>query len=104
MIRRPPRSTLFPYTTLFRSHLPDQIAARPAEKLFSRRVDEPDLPDAVDDDDPVGDQRDELTELLRGSEVDHPRDIRINTLFAHPPLTPPSRSGNSVFEIGRASC
>src|SRR3712207_8932936 len=81
MIRRPPRSTLFPYTTLFRSHLPDQIAARPAEKLFSSRVHEPDLPDAVDYDDPVGDQRDELTELLRGSEVDHPRDIRINTLF-----------------------
>src|SRR2546427_5790316 len=24
MIRRPPRSTLFPYTTLFRSHRPDQ--------------------------------------------------------------------------------
>src|SRR5256885_3296502 len=24
MIRRPPRSTLFPYTTLFRSHVPDQ--------------------------------------------------------------------------------
>src|SRR3712207_8682865 len=23
MIRRPPRSTLFPYTTLFRSHVPD---------------------------------------------------------------------------------
>src|SRR3712207_7697042 len=29
MIRRPPRSTLFPYTTLFRSPLPDQIS-RPA--------------------------------------------------------------------------
>src|SRR5256885_9496525 len=28
MIRRPPRSTLFPYTTLFRSHDVDQIAAR----------------------------------------------------------------------------
>src|SRR2546426_5930333 len=27
MIRRPPRSTLFPYTTLFRSHLP-QLAPR----------------------------------------------------------------------------
>src|SRR2546427_1540886 len=28
MIRRPPRSTLFPYTTLFRSHLfPDQGAS-----------------------------------------------------------------------------
>src|SRR2546429_9018072 len=29
MIRRPPRSTLFPYTTLFRSHL-SQAAARRA--------------------------------------------------------------------------
>src|SRR2546430_13655695 len=27
MIRRPPRSTLFPYTTLFRSPLPRQTAA-----------------------------------------------------------------------------
>src|SRR5256885_9470210 len=26
MIRRPPRSTLFPYTTLFRSRLPTQLA------------------------------------------------------------------------------
>src|SRR2546422_5197551 len=26
MIRRPPRSTLFPYTTLFRSHVPDLVA------------------------------------------------------------------------------
>src|SRR3712207_8374334 len=26
MIRRPPRSTLFPYTTLFRSHLPVLLA------------------------------------------------------------------------------
>src|SRR2546427_5356218 len=25
MIRRPPRSTLFPYTTLFRSRCPDQL-------------------------------------------------------------------------------
>src|SRR5258708_11524767 len=28
MIRRPPRSTLFPYTTLFRSHIVPQGAAR----------------------------------------------------------------------------
>src|SRR3712207_8199699 len=27
MIRRPPRSTLFPYTTLFQSHLADRLAA-----------------------------------------------------------------------------
>src|SRR3989441_5461842 len=31
MIRRPPRSTLFPYTTLFRSE-PARLAARPAER------------------------------------------------------------------------
>src|SRR3712207_7078330 len=33
MIRRPPRSTLFPYTTLFRSaieyHVPDEVIAQP---------------------------------------------------------------------------
>src|SRR3712207_7037775 len=29
MIRRPPRSTLFPYTTLFRSHGHPQAEARP---------------------------------------------------------------------------
>src|SRR5437899_9315056 len=28
MLRRPPRSTLFPYTTLFRSRSPDQILNR----------------------------------------------------------------------------
>src|SRR3712207_6106192 len=28
MIRRPPRSTLFPYTTLFRSHLADDVVRR----------------------------------------------------------------------------
>src|SRR3712207_8185135 len=29
MIRRPPRSTLFPYTTLFRSHLPELVGVLP---------------------------------------------------------------------------
>src|SRR5690242_21132511 len=28
MIRRPPRSTLFPYTTLFRSHVDDRLDPR----------------------------------------------------------------------------
>src|SRR5256886_10518511 len=31
MIRRPPRSTLFPYTTLFRSELPDRQALAPEQ-------------------------------------------------------------------------
>src|SRR2546430_8994004 len=29
MIRRPPRSTLFPYTTLFRSNAVERVAGRP---------------------------------------------------------------------------
>src|SRR2546426_4323294 len=35
MIRRPPRSTLFPYTTLFRS---DELAPRPRLRLALRRI------------------------------------------------------------------
>src|SRR3712207_8606171 len=46
MIRRPPRSTLFPYTTLFRSrHLAEQ---RPAQAAGQRRA----LVDPVDGRDP----------------------------------------------------
>src|SRR6266511_6476466 len=54
MIRRPPRSTLFPYTTLFRSrpedggpHLPDRSAAAPvgpAGQSRRPRVLRPDVP------------------------------------------------------------
>src|SRR3712207_8255187 len=40
MIRRPPRSTLFPYTTLFRSrgHLPRQRRARGRGRRGGRRM------------------------------------------------------------------
>src|SRR5260370_29497316 len=38
MIRRPPRSTLFPYTTLFRSHL-DPHRATPSGRTFRRGPD-----------------------------------------------------------------
>src|SRR3712207_7620538 len=44
MIRRPPRSTLFPYTTLFRSHAVDP---RGVEHELAGLVDVPDLPGAV---------------------------------------------------------
>src|SRR2546429_2441341 len=36
MIRRPPRSTLFPYTTLFRSHAESQVLGRAREKRLGR--------------------------------------------------------------------
>src|SRR2546427_7220514 len=35
MIRRPPRSTLFPYTTLFRSHFPIRAVAATAVFVLS---------------------------------------------------------------------
>src|SRR3989440_4963656 len=35
MIRRPPRSTLFPYTTLFRSKITAQLRYRRFTKVFS---------------------------------------------------------------------
>src|SRR5690348_17670788 len=45
MIRRPPRSTLFPYTTLFRSqrrekNAPQRVAERVAEPALERLEDE----------------------------------------------------------------
>src|SRR3712207_7190328 len=39
MIRRPPRSTLFPYTTLFRSDEGLAVAGRPVEEQRPPRVD-----------------------------------------------------------------
>src|SRR3712207_8906789 len=41
MIRRPPRSTLFPYTTLFRS---DGLPARVVERLLFERIEQPPQP------------------------------------------------------------
>src|SRR2546430_11519715 len=35
MIRRPPRSTLFPYTTLFRSTVPERLTLARAQQLDS---------------------------------------------------------------------
>src|SRR3712207_7888325 len=40
MIRRPPRSTLFPYTTLFRSDL-EAVHRRPGERLEDEHVEGP---------------------------------------------------------------
>src|SRR5215813_14372355 len=38
MIRRPPRSTLFPYTTLFRSRWSDPARSSPAHKRACRQA------------------------------------------------------------------
>src|SRR5690554_6988135 len=62
MIRRPPRSTLFPYTTLFRSHLNPQPALGQAllqpghldpgdlaDLLLAQRVEHDDVVEPVDE-------------------------------------------------------
>src|SRR5439155_15566901 len=38
LIRRPPRSTLFPYTTLFRSRMKDADLARVAQGILAARA------------------------------------------------------------------
>src|SRR3989442_7731363 len=38
MIRRPPRSTLFPYTTLFRSRVPQRIVSTSSYRPRARRA------------------------------------------------------------------
>src|SRR3712207_7130080 len=47
MIRRPPRSTLFPYTTLFRSDLLHRIGDGLADRLVGVRGDRADLRDGL---------------------------------------------------------
>src|SRR5947209_19746389 len=40
VLRRPPRSTLFPYTTLFRSRLGQHVEQRGAEQHAGRQTDQ----------------------------------------------------------------
>src|SRR2546426_9615390 len=48
MIRRPPRSTLFPYTTLFRSRLREELASDVAPRR-AERLEDADLARALGD-------------------------------------------------------
>src|SRR3989442_9582875 len=41
MIRRPPRSTLFPYTTLFRSQLDQRVPSRPLGRALAQEAEAP---------------------------------------------------------------
>src|SRR3712207_8179767 len=83
MIRRPPRSTLFPYTTLFRSHpraqRPGALLARVAvgERQVHRR-----RAQRVDD----GDERGEAEERELRERTFHPSDrksTRLNSSHAN---------------------
>src|SRR3712207_6880098 len=62
MIRRPPRSTLFPYTTLFRSHRPARITL---DQVGRRRDDAGDLSQTLLDHGRVGLRSEEHTSELQ---------------------------------------
>src|SRR3712207_8125661 len=62
MIRRPPRSTLFPYTTLFRS----RMAREPEHRIDIRVAEGPHFDKLLDRDAPL--PRDRLQPLLRSEE------------------------------------
>src|SRR3712207_9392061 len=94
MIRRPPRSTLFPYTTLFRAHAAAAVGERhqdaavedPAGRAELRRMAEPaahPLRALVEQLDPEpGGERHGLQEVAHAGE----------------------RAASPTAEIGRASC
>src|SRR3989441_6039098 len=54
MIRRPPRSTLFPYTTLFRSEKWEELDQRHAESEQDTRAGEGEAPPALGTRQPLG--------------------------------------------------
>src|SRR2546422_11736867 len=97
MIRRPPRSTLFPYTTLFRSYDVPAVEPRPQERRHNGRE---------DDDQPAHGWRAALRVVARRSlGADHLADVAL--------AQPPDDGGTAQEgeherrhdrEIGRASC
>src|SRR2546421_3353121 len=50
MIRRPPRSTLFPYTTLFRSEEGEEISTRIIKLKIKKLIEEEDSHNPITDD------------------------------------------------------
>src|SRR3712207_9290881 len=105
MIRRPPRSTLFPYTTLFRSRgtvvqsaLPEELYRRPSNREIAGFVGDANfLPGTVEDGHvrcelgtiPIsGDGAGEVEVMIR------PEALVLRALA----------NGGATVEIGRASC
>src|SRR5687768_18378660 len=97
MLRRPPRSTLFPYTTLFRSLAkvvaPGQEAVH---VVFLAGVDDEQLVVRRDDERAVA--------LADVDEVDLEQPLLLQRLLLHPPRFTAVLDLHGIAEIGRASC
>src|SRR2546425_7439037 len=85
MIRRPPRSTLFPYTTLFRSGAKQVVIATPvasqaaADRIAARRYDfvcPSIVMDAQGHPTPYGDAAGETPERLRSRSEEHTSELQ----------------------------
>src|SRR2546426_8543986 len=133
MIRRPPRSTLFPYTTLFRSLL--RQVALPLVKHIDRKVMR--VADQLDDlrpaldrhhdhgrfkrglADPVSGDAVLIAFTLHGDRIEAVREVPEDRLlggfvhgreyaswlsFCHGDARSTPASGRKIAEIGRASC
>src|SRR5256885_7142370 len=78
MIRRPPRSTLFPYTTLFRSIVPPRggqvrrSVSKPLVRFRSKQIFEPTIPMLLFE------QPGQNPDRLRGSRIDR-KSTRLNS-------------------------
>src|SRR3712207_9439169 len=97
MIRRPPRSTLFPYTTLFRSFVRNialihddfcrlWMERRHALLSAADRLDEPDpllLQDALDTPDRISLSVEELADTLEQVDVIDRKSTRLNSSHAN---------------------
>src|SRR3712207_9585598 len=110
MIRRPPRSTLFPYTTLFRSRLADGVALRvlfPPPRHRASKADDQALVVQLNVNDRwrvllMSDSGEATEQYLLGSGADLRSDVIIKGQHSS------GRSGTPEFlervQIGRASC
>src|SRR5258708_40285076 len=109
MIRRPPRSTLFPYTTLFRSR---PLARTVRSTIPSGREEEGRRTHEAPFRDAPGVRTNRLKEVrgllsacLCGLQARRGKELRVSDV-----LPPPARSESSIsrferaVEIGRASC
>src|SRR2546422_7422404 len=72
MIRRPPRSTLFPYTTLFRSPRARLVGPGGPDDHAEARVDEPPAQNQEEEEQ----RQDDVVERRRVSQVDEPGELR----------------------------
>src|SRR2546422_2058449 len=96
MIRRPPRSTLFPYTTLFRSRRVqddalDSVPAAPPQQLPHQRVGDAPAPPR-----PLGVRSEEHTSELQS------RLHLVCRLLLEKKKNKPSEKGPSTLPINRA--